>query len=262
MSENKKLKKGHFWGYVWSDNKEEKKKRIIVDTFSEGCSAALHENEEDYFLNKHYWRLCYKNYEKIEEPNETVINPEYKCFSLCSKETRRLLTEQMGKGTLEYWDDCRWVISYGEILRDDITYRAIIKPKTPMDEFMEKFKDKKIFLKGWTRNMYIIAKEPSSHSDVVFIGTDNNGCFGKNMIENDWQLWEEPKRRLMKPVELAGKWVHVSEDKEIISVLAFTESKVTLLYGEYDIEELKKNGDSWCDTPDGEFSSDFTIEVE
>ena len=185
-----KLKDGHFWAYVWNEDKGTKYKKIVTQTYLKDCEAVLTGYENEYFTGMYYETYFWQNYEKIEQ--DIIINPEYRCYSLCSKETQRLLREQIGKGTLERW--CffgrRWNDFSENVDKLDImfTYRAIIKAKTPMDIFMEKFKGKKITLNQWATDEHI---EVITHDDDdKLYGRNECGHEGLWYYNEDWKLWE------------------------------------------------------------------------
>jgi len=76
------------------------------------------------------------------------------------------------------------------------------------------------------------------------------------------RLITKPKKRLMKPIELANKWLDFSTDGMSL-VCGFDDGGVTTSHDSFNIEELNCNAhgcQGWRDTPTSELNTSFEVD--
>jgi hypothetical protein len=75
------------------------------------------------------------------------------------------------------------------------------------------------------------------------------------------RLIPKPKRRLMKPIELAGKWLDFAEEG-MTTVIEFDNKFVFSRENKYYIQALKDspNCQGWRDTPTSELHTSFEVD--
>ena len=92
-------------------------------------------------------------------------------------------------------------------------------------------------------------------TDHVFVIGTGHGCKYMRIIP-------KPTKRLMKPIELAGKWLDFVYDGMSL-ICGFDEDCVMTSHDSFNIEELNCNAhgcQGWRDTPTSELNTSFEVD--